>query len=142
MYEKVVKMLVENGETETHEERQQAFLDLMLVDSFEHFQPEHLLTLARNAELLVYLTKVTAGFHDIKFNADTKNFDFSYYVCSEIHESKGEHGQVLRCYLLDPLRKHNVFGYLERSQHKVELKPHVMENLDVIVDNLLMKKIR
>lgn len=55
----------------------------------------------------------------------------SYLVCSEIHEQKGEHGQVLRCYLLDSVRKQEVFGYLERSEHKLELQPFVLENIDV-----------
>lgn len=59
-------------------------------------------------------------------------FHFSYSVCSEIHERRGEHGQVLRCYLLDPVRKFNVFDYLEQSPHKSELQPHVMDNFDVI----------
>lgn len=62
-------------------------------------------------------------FHQIIFH--------SYRVCSEIHIRNGEYGQVLRCYLLDPIRKHEVFDYLEHSPHKEELQSNVMENLDV-----------
>ena len=51
MYDKVINMLVNEKDLDTHEERQQAFLDLMLADNFQHFQVELLLTMARNAEL-------------------------------------------------------------------------------------------
>lgn len=51
MYDKVLNMLVNSKDPNTHEERQQAFLDLMLADDFEHFRVDQLLTLARNAEL-------------------------------------------------------------------------------------------
>lgn len=51
MYDKVINMLVNDKDLNTFEERQQAFLDLMLADDFQHFQVDQLLTMARNAEL-------------------------------------------------------------------------------------------
>lgn len=51
MYDKIITMLISSREADTHEERQAAFLDLMLTDNFEYFQAEQLLTFARNAEL-------------------------------------------------------------------------------------------
>lgn len=55
----------------------------------------------------------------------------SYQVCALLHEKKGEHGQVLKCYLLDNGRKHRVFNYLETSTHKNELQGAIIENIDV-----------
>ncbi|XP_065215461.1 vacuolar protein sorting-associated protein 8 homolog isoform X2 [Planococcus citri] len=108
MYDKVINMLVNDKDLNTHEERQQAFLDLMLADDFQHFQVDQLLTMARNAEF--------------------------YRVCSEIHSQKGEYGQVLRCYLLDPHRKLQVFDYLEHTSNKKELHANVMENFDNLLE--------
>lgn len=51
MYDKVLNMLIDDKDPNTHEERQQAFLDLVLADNFQHFQDDQILILARNAEL-------------------------------------------------------------------------------------------
>lgn len=55
----------------------------------------------------------------------------SYQVCATVHERRGEHKQVLKCYLLDNSRKHRVFNYIEQSPHKEELQSAVLENIDV-----------
>lgn len=51
MHEKVVRLLVTEGNVDDHEERQQALLDLIVADNFQNIQPEQLLILAKNAEL-------------------------------------------------------------------------------------------
>lgn len=58
---------------------------------------------------------------------------FSYKVCSIIHEKAGEHGQVVRCYLLDNVRKHEVFDYIDRSAHKEYLRPYIVDNIDASI---------
>lgn len=51
LYDKVVASLAEEKCSKSYEERQQAFLDLILADNFQHFQEDQMLLLARNAEL-------------------------------------------------------------------------------------------
>lgn len=108
LYDKVVASLAEEKCSKSYEERQQAFLDLILADNFQHFQEDQMLLLARNAEF--------------------------YKVCSIIHEKAGEHGQVVRCYLLDNVRKHEVFDYIDRSAHKEYLRPYIVDNIDSLLD--------
>ncbi|XP_075220706.1 vacuolar protein sorting 8 [Lycorma delicatula] len=107
-FERVVKYLTVPEENTLHDERQEAFQQLMLAGGLSHYSHDELLALARSAEF--------------------------FQVCALLHEKKGEHGQVLRCYLLDNGRKHRVFSYLETSPHKDELQSAVIENIDALID--------
>lgn len=58
MYDKVLKMLIDTKDSSSHEERQNAFLDLIVADNFQHFEEEQILPIAREAELWVVLCGV------------------------------------------------------------------------------------
>ncbi|RZF35520.1 hypothetical protein LSTR_LSTR010211 [Laodelphax striatellus] len=108
MFERVVHFLTVAEQSTHHDERQQAFLQLMQVGGLAHYQHDDLLQLANNAEF--------------------------YQVCAALHEKKGEHDKVLHCYLIDSGRRHRVLNYLESSPHKTELQDAVLENIDVLLE--------
>ncbi|XP_046679789.1 LOW QUALITY PROTEIN: vacuolar protein sorting-associated protein 8 homolog [Homalodisca vitripennis] len=108
LFERVVAHLTAPGQDSTHSERQAAFSQLMAAGGLAHYTHQDLLALARSAEF--------------------------YQVCATLHERRGEHRQVLKCYLLDNGRKHRVFNYIEQSSHKSDLQSAVSDNIDGLLD--------
>ncbi|XP_046679913.1 vacuolar protein sorting-associated protein 8 homolog isoform X2 [Homalodisca vitripennis] len=108
LFERVVAHLTAPGQDSTHSERQAAFSQLMAAGGLAHYTHQDLLALARSAEF--------------------------YQVCATLHERRGEHRQVLKCYLLDNGRKHRVFNYIEQSSHKSDLQSAVLDNIDGLLD--------
>lgn len=50
-FEKIINLLSEDEDTSTRDERQKAFVQLMLADNFVHYKEDLLLELAEKAEL-------------------------------------------------------------------------------------------
>nr|XP_045621529.1 vacuolar protein sorting-associated protein 8 homolog isoform X2 [Procambarus clarkii] len=69
-----------------HEERQTALLELLQEGGLVHYETNHLLDKARQAQF--------------------------YRVCEYVYEERGEHEKIVECYLEDKLRKHQVFTYI------------------------------
>ncbi|KAG8235780.1 hypothetical protein J437_LFUL016309 [Ladona fulva] len=116
LFERVVEYLAgadgNQGSIGQHEERQQALLELFGAGGLDHYDPEKLLQLCLQAKF--------------------------YRVCELLYEQKGEHGNILLCYLQDPLRKHQVYSYLQNvlSSQSIskEIEPHIIENIKELVD--------
>ncbi|KAI5709822.1 hypothetical protein M8J76_015723 [Diaphorina citri] len=57
-----------------------------------------------------------------------------YKVCSVLHEERGEHSLLLKCLLLDNIRKSRVFDFIAESSHKASLEHFIVQNIQHFVD--------
>ncbi|KAL1132103.1 hypothetical protein AAG570_010061, partial [Ranatra chinensis] len=89
-------------------EREEALLNLMGARALADFPNEQLLEMAEEAEF--------------------------YQVCAVIHELNGDHGKVLKCYLMDSIQRKQVFFYIEHSPHKDLIGRAIPENFKGLIE--------
>ncbi|XP_066148153.1 vacuolar protein sorting-associated protein 8 homolog isoform X1 [Euwallacea fornicatus] len=69
-----------------HSEKEQAWLDMLQARKLRHFDPKKLLNMSLASRC--------------------------YRVAEHLYESQGEYGNILQCYLKDPVRISDVFNYI------------------------------
>lgn len=57
-----------------------------------------------------------------------------YQVCSVLHEMRGEHKEVLKAQIADPVRRYHVFSFIEQSNHKHDMAVTEPENLQSLLE--------
>ncbi|XP_046386782.1 vacuolar protein sorting-associated protein 8 homolog isoform X2 [Ischnura elegans] len=116
LFERVVEYLAgadgNEGSIGQHEERQQALLELFGAGGLDHYDPERLLELCLKAKF--------------------------FRVCELLYEQRRDYKSILSCYLQDPLRKHQVYSYLQNAlisqQISLQIEPEIVENIKELVD--------
>ncbi|KAK7082685.1 Vacuolar protein sorting-associated protein 8 [Halocaridina rubra] len=86
LFDQVLCHLTSSDASSHHEERETALLELLQDGGLVHYDKDHLLEKAWNAEF--------------------------YRVCEYVYEVRGEHEKIIECYLEDKMRKHQVFTYI------------------------------
>ncbi|XP_071448355.1 vacuolar protein sorting-associated protein 8 homolog isoform X2 [Hetaerina americana] len=116
LFERVVEYLAgadgNEGSMGQHEERQQALLELFGAGGLDHYDPERLLQLCLKAKF--------------------------FRVCELLYEQRRDYKNILSCYLQDPLRKHQVYSYLQNAlvsqQISSQIDPEIVESIKELVD--------
>ncbi|XP_068082015.1 vacuolar protein sorting-associated protein 8 homolog isoform X2 [Anabrus simplex] len=118
LFEQVVEFLTEGSTSSTmghHEERQQALLELIRAGGLQHYDQDRLLNQAHKASF--------------------------FRVCELLYEQRHEYDKILQCYLLDPLRRPQVFSYLRNilllysnTGERRLIESKVLENIKELLD--------
>ncbi|XP_069578670.1 vacuolar protein sorting-associated protein 8 homolog isoform X2 [Brachyistius frenatus] len=115
LFDQVLEFLCCPDDDSRHTERQQVLLELLQVGGVVQFNEGRLLTLAEKAKF--------------------------YQICEFLYEKKHLYDRIIDCYLKDPLRKLEIFSYIDSllsmpgysSEEKQTVKNKVLQNIQELV---------
>lgn len=93
-----------------HQEREQAWLDLMSFEKLRHIAPKDLLEMAIKSKC--------------------------YRVSEILYEQSQKYSEILNCYILDIHRQNEVFNYMRQHIEDPSrcIKPQLLKNIDKLID--------
>ncbi|XP_051936976.1 vacuolar protein sorting-associated protein 8 homolog isoform X2 [Hippocampus zosterae] len=108
LFDQVLEFLCRSDDASRHTERQQVLLQLLQVGGVVQFDEEKLLTLSQRAKF--------------------------YQILEFLYEKKHMYDKTIDCYLKDPLRKGEVFSYID---HLMSMSSHESEEKQAIKNKTL-----
>ncbi|XP_019737442.1 vacuolar protein sorting-associated protein 8 homolog [Hippocampus comes] len=108
LFDQVLEFLCRSDDASRHTERQQVLLQLLQVGGVVQFDEEKLLTLSQRAKF--------------------------YQILEFLYEKKHMYDKTIDCYLKDPLRKGEIFSYID---HLMSMSSHGSEEKQAIKNKTL-----